>query len=422
LAGAVEAAHHSPLTDAQGACRFSVGEAGDVDGDEDVAEIVRERGDRGVELAGLERGLRLARLRVGDEVELIGQRPGSQPAALAPLQIQERVAKRAQQVAEVVLAAEQARAGQHARVGFLDEVLGVLARAAERPGGPVEPVEVVSELGGVERALHWAMACEGRCVRASIEAHRAGTGGALRVDNVVPAQTSRRATRRRLSFAAPLDGQVVSRSTIEEVVDRHLGGSPGAVVNKEGSPSVDLSMNTTTEAVSPSPRAAGDCRVASATAIEGIYRAQATRFRGLAAAVAGADAAGDVVQEAFARALRKRASWRGEGPLEAWLWRFVLNAARDAQRRRVRRERLTARLFRVSDRDVDSAASVGRTLDGPLRRLPSRQRDCVVLRYYGDLSYAEIAGVMGIEVGTVGALLSKAHAALRAELEREERQ
>jgi DNA-directed RNA polymerase specialized sigma24 family protein len=92
-------------------------------------------------------------------------------------------------------------------------------------------------------------------------------------------------------------------------------------------------MNTTTEAVSPSPRAAGDRRAASATAIEAIYRAQAARFRGLAAAVAGADAASDVVQEAFALALRKRASWRGEGPLEAWLWRLVLNAARDAQRR-----------------------------------------------------------------------------------------
>ncbi|MGH3012893.1 MAG: RNA polymerase sigma factor [Gaiellaceae bacterium] len=181
-------------------------------------------------------------------------------------------------------------------------------------------------------------------------------------------------------------------------------------------------MNTTTEAVSASPRAAGDRRTASAAAIEAVYRTQAPRFRGLAAAVAGADAASDVVQEAFARALRKRASWRGEGPLEAWLWRLVLNAARDAQRRRIRRERLSARLFRVVERDVEPAASVGRTLDGPLSRLPSRQRDCVVLRYYGDLSYAEIAGVMGIEVGTVGALLSKAHAALRSELEREERQ
>jgi RNA polymerase sigma factor (sigma-70 family) len=182
-------------------------------------------------------------------------------------------------------------------------------------------------------------------------------------------------------------------------------------------------MNTTTtEAVSASPRAAGDRHAASATAIEAIYRAQAARFRGLAAAVAGADAASDVVQEAFVRALRKQASWRGEGPLEAWLWRLVLNAARDAQRRRVRRERLTARLFRLFERSVEPAASVGRALDGPLGRLPARQRDCVVLRYYGDLSYAEIAGVMGIEVGTVGALLSKAHAALRAGLEREELQ
>jgi RNA polymerase sigma-70 factor, ECF subfamily len=181
-------------------------------------------------------------------------------------------------------------------------------------------------------------------------------------------------------------------------------------------------MNTTTEAVSASPRATGDRRSASATAIEAIYRAQAARFRGLAAAVAGADAASDVVQDAFALALRRRATWRGDGPLEAWLWRLVLNAARDAERRRVRRERLAARLFRLFERDTAPAGSVDSTLAEPLRRLPSRQRDCVVLRYYGDLSYAEIAGVMGIEVGTVGALLSKAHAALRAELEREERQ
>jgi RNA polymerase sigma factor (sigma-70 family) len=179
-------------------------------------------------------------------------------------------------------------------------------------------------------------------------------------------------------------------------------------------------MNTTTGAVKASARAAEAHHVASATGIEAIYRAQAARFRGLAAAVAGADVAGDVVQDAFAHALRKRASWRGDGPLEAWLWRLVLNAARDAERRRVRRERLTARLFRLRERDPVPASSVDRTLAGPLRGLPPRQRDCIVLRYYGDLSYADIAGVMGVEVGTVGALLSKGHAALRAELEREE--
>jgi DNA-directed RNA polymerase specialized sigma24 family protein len=97
-------------------------------------------------------------------------------------------------------------------------------------------------------------------------------------------------------------------------------------------------------------------RVASAEAIEAAYRAQAPRLRRLAAAVAGAA----------------------------------------------------------------TEVTVDPTLLGTLRRLPERQRDCVVLRYYGDQSYAEIARVMGIEVGTVGALLSKAHAALRAEIEREE--
>ena len=51
LAGAVEAAHHRPLADPQRSGRLLVREAGDVDGDEDVAEVVGERGDRGVELA-----------------------------------------------------------------------------------------------------------------------------------------------------------------------------------------------------------------------------------------------------------------------------------------------------------------------------------------------------------------------------------
>jgi RNA polymerase sigma-70 factor (ECF subfamily) len=163
-------------------------------------------------------------------------------------------------------------------------------------------------------------------------------------------------------------------------------------------------------------------RAASVDAIEAIYRAEAPRLRRLAAAVAGPGVASDVVQDAFALALRRRASWRGDGPLEAWLWRLVLNAAHDAARRKARRERLAARLARFLDHDAAPAAGFDRDLGDPLRRLPSRQRSCVVLRYYGDLSYARIADVMGVEVGTVGALLSKAHAALRAELEEEQRQ
>jgi RNA polymerase sigma factor (sigma-70 family) len=180
-------------------------------------------------------------------------------------------------------------------------------------------------------------------------------------------------------------------------------------------------MDTSTEVLEPSRGVAMvERRTATASAIEAVYREDAARFRRLAAAVAGPEVASDVVQDAFALALRRRSSWRGDGPLEAWLWRLVLNAARDAERRRVRHERLAARLLRQFDARQAPPAAVDSTLHGPLRRLPPRQRDCVVLRYYGDLSYAAIAEVMGVEVGTVGALLSKAHAALRAELEQEE--
>jgi hypothetical protein len=91
--------------------------------------------------------------RVGDEVELVGQGPGTEPPALRPLPVQEGIAERTQEVGEVVFAPEQARTGENTRVCLLDEVLGVLSRAAERPRGPVEPIEVVSQPGGVERML-----------------------------------------------------------------------------------------------------------------------------------------------------------------------------------------------------------------------------------------------------------------------------
>jgi RNA polymerase sigma-70 factor (sigma-E family) len=52
-----------------------------------------------------------------------------------------------------------------------------------------------------------------------------------------------------------------------------------------------------------------------------------------------------------------------------------------------------------------------------LRSLPARQRECLVLRYYGDLSEAQIAEAMGISTGAVKSHASRGMAALRASLE-----
>ena len=54
-----------------------------------------------------------------------------------------------------------------------------------------------------------------------------------------------------------------------------------------------------------------------------------------------------------------------------------------------------------------------------LRALPERQREALVLRYYGDLSEAQIASVMGISRGAVKSHTARAMAALRVVLERD---
>src|SRR4051812_4183647 len=69
-------------------------------------------------------------------------------------------------------------------------------------------------------------------------------------------------------------------------------------------------------------------RTASLEELEGLYRRELARFVRAASAIVGSEASGrDVVQEAFARAVRSRASFRREVELEAWVWRIVVNTA-----------------------------------------------------------------------------------------------
>jgi RNA polymerase sigma-70 factor (ECF subfamily) len=145
--------------------------------------------------------------------------------------------------------------------------------------------------------------------------------------------------------------------------------------------------------------------------LEGLYRSRFDIFTRVAASVTGdPERARDAVQEAFATALRKRRSFRGDGPLEAWVWRIVLNAARMDVRRSI-----------PAIGDDEPAANGHPERDAELRvalaRLPERQRTAVFLRYYADLGYAAIGEALGIRTGTVGATLNAAHAALRSGLE-----
>jgi RNA polymerase sigma-70 factor (ECF subfamily) len=153
-------------------------------------------------------------------------------------------------------------------------------------------------------------------------------------------------------------------------------------------------------------------RGAALDELEALYRSRFDVFARVAASVTGdAEGARDAVQEAFATAVRKRRSFRGEGPLEAWVWRIVLNAAR-SDIRRGPPPPAPDEPVSTNGRPEDDAE-----LRLALARLPERQRTAVFLRYYADLDYAAIGEALGIAPGTVAATLNQAHTTLRSRLE-----
>jgi RNA polymerase sigma-70 factor, ECF subfamily len=144
--------------------------------------------------------------------------------------------------------------------------------------------------------------------------------------------------------------------------------------------------------------------------LELLYRAKFPTFLRVATAIVrDEDRALDAVQEGFAAAIRDRRRFRGDGPLEAWVWRMVVNAALKSLSHR------SATLIAPSSNGA--APTVAGDLRAAIEALPERQRTVLFLRYFADLDYRGIAAVLGVTPGTVGSTLNAAHAALRRTLE-----
>jgi RNA polymerase sigma factor (sigma-70 family) len=151
-----------------------------------------------------------------------------------------------------------------------------------------------------------------------------------------------------------------------------------------------------------------------AAAIERLYRERYVRFRNGVATLTGShESARDAVQEGFARALRARGQFRGDGSLEGWVWRIVLRVALESARGEGRLLPLAEvdAVFVEPERDEALAAAI--------RALPPRRRLIVFLRFFADLSYETIAEVCEIDMGTVSATLAQARRALAETLNEE---
>jgi RNA polymerase sigma-70 factor (sigma-E family) len=129
----------------------------------------------------------------------------------------------------------------------------------------------------------------------------------------------------------------------------------------------------------------------------------------------------ELVQDAFVAVLRRSGGWAEADKAGAYLRSVVLNHARS----HLRKQRVRRRGLRSVDppRSVDAqGADRAALLDAEttevltaLRALPRRQREVLALRYYLDLSEAEIAATLGISTGSVK---THAHRGLAALAER----
>ena len=151
-------------------------------------------------------------------------------------------------------------------------------------------------------------------------------------------------------------------------------------------------------------------------AVTALYEAHALGLIRLAVVMLGdRPAAEDVVQEAFCGLYRRWHALSDTTSALAYVRSSVINGCRSALRRRVRQLTFVGAEQPEESDSAESAALLGeehRQVLLAIRRLPSRQREALVLRYYLDLDEAEIAASMRISRGTVKSTTSRALAAL----------
>jgi RNA polymerase sigma-70 factor (sigma-E family) len=153
--------------------------------------------------------------------------------------------------------------------------------------------------------------------------------------------------------------------------------------------------------------------LAAAEAVTALYQAHALGLIRLAVVMLGDRAAAeDAVQEAFCGLYRRWRHLSDPGKALSYTRSSVINNCRTALRRRRRQARPAGD---PPGESAEARALIGeehRQVLTAIRRLPARQREVLVLRFYLDLDEGEIAASMRISRGTVKSTTSRALAAL----------
>jgi RNA polymerase sigma-70 factor (sigma-E family) len=157
--------------------------------------------------------------------------------------------------------------------------------------------------------------------------------------------------------------------------------------------------------------------------VTALYQAHALGLVRLAVLMVGDQpTAEDVVQEAFLGLYRRWPALKDPERALAYARSSVLNGCRMALRARFRRDKIAV----AAPDDIESAEATAllgeasREVIAALRRLPARQREAVVLRYYLDMTEIQAAQAMRVSRGTVKSATSRGLAALARLLKEEQ--
>lgn len=144
------------------------------------------------------------------------------------------------------------------------------------------------------------------------------------------------------------------------------------------------------------------------------------RLRRYARALVGdPGAADDLVQDTLERALGKFHLWKTGTDLRAWLFTIMHNVFVNHVRRRREFAVLDDEVLERSVRDSQDGALAVRDLQRGLERLPTDQREVLLLVVLEDMSYQEAATALGVPIGTVMSRLSRARDKLRIAMDGE---
>ena len=142
----------------------------------------------------------------------------------------------------------------------------------------------------------------------------------------------------------------------------------------------------------------GCIRLVAEKDIELLYRSRSAHFVGLATWLVGSRAhAEEIVQDVFINVLARPPRLRDSDALHAYVRRSVVNGGNSFLKRRALERR------HATPREPGSAEDsyADEPLRDAVRKLPVRQRQCVVLRFYEDLSVEQIASALNMAPGTV---------------------